>query len=83
MASDDQAQPSSAEPQECMPCRGTGKVISNLDGRTSTVTCPWCRGGGVRLTGIDAQAIWLDDEERPGAAGAAEGSDGEPPDQAA
>jgi DnaJ-class molecular chaperone len=43
------------EPRMCMPCRGSGKVISNLNGRTRTVTCPWCRGGGERLVGMDAQ----------------------------
>jgi hypothetical protein len=43
-----------------MPCRGTGKVISNLGGAPSTVTCPWCEGGGVRVAGIDAQAKWLE-----------------------
>ena len=41
-----------------MPCRGTGKVISNLGGTPSSVTCPWCEGGGIRLAGIDAQARW-------------------------
>jgi hypothetical protein len=41
-----------------MPCRGSGKVISNLGGSPSTVTCPWCEGGGVRIAGIDAQAHW-------------------------
>jgi DnaJ-class molecular chaperone len=45
----------SRSPQPCMPCHGTGKVISNLAGRTRKVTCPWCRGGGIRLTGVDAQ----------------------------
>jgi hypothetical protein len=39
-----------------MPCRGTGRLISNLGGTQKTITCPWCRGGGVRLPGIDAQA---------------------------
>ncbi|HTA14181.1 MAG TPA: hypothetical protein VK781_04925 [Solirubrobacteraceae bacterium] len=43
------------EPQPCMPCHGTGKVISNLGEHSRKVTCPWCRGGGVRLTGVDAQ----------------------------
>jgi hypothetical protein len=43
-----------------MPCRGSGKLISKLGGEPSTVTCPWCAGGGVRLTGIDAQAKWLE-----------------------
>jgi hypothetical protein len=41
-----------------MPCRGSGKLISNLGGSPSTVDCPWCQGGGVRLAGIDAQAHW-------------------------
>lgn len=41
-----------------MACRGSGQVISNLGGTPNTVTCPWCRGGGVRVTDIDAQAQW-------------------------
>lgn len=41
-----------------MPCRGSGKLISNLGGSPSTVTCPWCEGGGVRIPGVDAQARW-------------------------
>jgi DnaJ-class molecular chaperone len=45
----------SQEPRVCMPCHGSGKVISNLGGESSEVTCPWCRGGGERLTGLDAQ----------------------------
>jgi DnaJ-class molecular chaperone len=45
----------SREPRACMPCHGTGKVISNLGGHARKVTCPWCRGGGERLTGADAQ----------------------------
>jgi DnaJ-class molecular chaperone len=45
----------SHEPRVCMPCHGTGKVISNLGEHTRKVTCPWCRGGGERLTGVDAQ----------------------------
>jgi DnaJ-class molecular chaperone len=47
-------------PRECMPCRGSGKLISALGGELSTVVCPWCDGGGKRLTGVDAQARWLD-----------------------
>jgi hypothetical protein len=43
-----------------MPCRGSGQVISNLGGTASTVTCPWCAGGGVRLADVDAQAGWPD-----------------------
>ncbi len=53
-----------------MPCRGTGKVISNLGGEARDVTCPWCQGGAVRLTGIDAQAAWL--ERDPAGSGSAE-----------
>jgi hypothetical protein len=41
-----------------MPCRGSGKVISNLGGSASDVTCPWCEGSGVRTPGIEAQARW-------------------------
>jgi hypothetical protein len=43
-----------------MACRGSGQVISNLGGTPSTVACPWCRGGGVRVPDIDAQAQWLE-----------------------
>jgi len=54
-------------PRECMPCRGSGKLISGLGGEPSTVVCPWCGGGGVRLAGADAQAGWLDGAaESPG-----------------
>ena len=42
-----------------MPCRGSGRVISNLGGTRSEVTCPWCQGGGVRVAGVDAQAAWI------------------------
>jgi hypothetical protein len=56
---EDQTQESHG-PRECMPCRGTGQVISNLGGTPSTVTCPWCDGGGVRLAEVDAQRGWLD-----------------------
>ncbi|HYM44987.1 MAG TPA: hypothetical protein VES65_02335 [Solirubrobacteraceae bacterium] len=52
--------------RECMPCRGTGRVVSNLGGTQSTLPCPWCRGGGVRLSGIDAQTA--SPGEGPGAA---------------
>jgi hypothetical protein len=45
-------------PRECMPCRGTGQVISGLGGEPSKITCPWCAGGGVRLPDTDAQAKW-------------------------
>jgi DnaJ-class molecular chaperone len=51
----------SHEPRECMACRGTGRVISNLGGTASSVTCPWCEGRGVRIPDIDAQARWLEE----------------------
>jgi hypothetical protein len=59
-----------------MPCRGTGRVISNLGGTPSTVTCPWCAGGGVRLSDVDAQAGWL---EREPTAGASQGATDDTP----
>jgi DnaJ-class molecular chaperone len=59
--SDNRAEASQG-PRECMPCRGTGKVISNLGGSPNSVTCPWCDGDGVRLAGVDAQAKWLDEQ---------------------
>lgn len=55
----DQAEASHG-PRECMPCRGTGQVISNLGGEPSKVTCPWCGGSGVRRSGVDAQEKWLE-----------------------
>jgi DnaJ-class molecular chaperone len=45
-----------AAPMPCAPCRGTGRLMSNLGGEPSTVTCPWCEGGGMQLAGHDAQA---------------------------
>ncbi len=48
----------SHEPRECMACRGTGSVISNLGGAPTNVECPWCAGAGVRRSDIDAQARW-------------------------
>jgi hypothetical protein len=47
-----------AEPQECMPCRGTGQVASFLGGERSEESCPWCEGTGRRTAGVDAQAHW-------------------------
>jgi DnaJ-class molecular chaperone len=57
--SSDDLKDTSHERRECMPCRGTGQVISNLGGSASHVSCPWCGGGGVRVPGIDAQAHWI------------------------
>ena len=47
-----------ATPQQipCPPCRGTGKVVSNLGGTAHDVTCPWCEGSGFLIPGHDAQA---------------------------
>ena len=41
---------------QCTPCRGTGKLISNLGGEPHQVTCPWCKGTGRFQPGLDAQA---------------------------
>jgi DnaJ-class molecular chaperone len=49
-------------PQECMPCRGTGRVVSNLGGTASKITCPWCEGDGARKPEIDAQSHWSSGE---------------------
>jgi DnaJ-class molecular chaperone len=57
-------------PRECMPCRGSGQVISNLGGTPSKVTCPWCAGGGVRVAGVDAQARWRSEQDEESAPGA-------------
>ncbi|MGH2854951.1 MAG: hypothetical protein ACRDLF_12260 [Solirubrobacteraceae bacterium] len=58
--------PKRGEPEACMPCRGTGKVVSNLGGESQLLTCPWCQGGGVRTPGVDAQAAWLEGEAAGG-----------------
>ncbi len=39
----------------CLACRGTGAVSSSLGGTPHQVVCPWCRGTGERIPGIDAQ----------------------------
>ena len=56
MAADEQT----PEPQPCSACRATGKVISNLGGSPSEVTCPWCEGTGRFIPGHDAQAARRD-----------------------
>jgi len=45
-----------AAPRQCAPCRGTGRVISNLGGTPQQVPCPWCDGSGRFVPGHDAQA---------------------------
>lgn len=45
-----------AEPVPCSPCRGTGRVISNLGGSPSEIDCPWCDGSGRYTPGHNAQA---------------------------
>lgn len=45
-----------AVPAACAPCRGTGRVVSNLGGEPSTVPCPWCEGTGTFIAEHDAQA---------------------------
>jgi hypothetical protein len=62
----------SDESRECMPCRGTGQLISNLGGSPKNVPCPWCSGTGTRQPNVDAQAAWRERRE-------AEASDAEPP----
>jgi hypothetical protein len=58
-----------------MACRGSGRVISNLGGSPSELGCPWCEGTGVRVPGVDAQALWADRGD--GEAGGGEGGGGE------
>lgn len=65
----------SHEPRECMACRGTGEVISNLGGTPSNVECPWCGGSGVRRREIDAQNRWLAERAEAADAQAPAGAD--------
>ncbi len=51
----DQQEDAPASPPECSPCRGTGKVISGLGGKNTTVDCPWCEGTGVTIPEHNAQ----------------------------
>ena len=39
----------------CSPCRGTGRLVSNLGGEPHEVACPWCGGTGRFEPGRDAQ----------------------------
>jgi DnaJ-class molecular chaperone len=45
------------DPQRCIACRGTGRVISTLGGDAHQVPCPWCEGTGRFIPGHDAQAV--------------------------
>jgi hypothetical protein len=77
MADPEQETSPQGPPQECMPCRGSGQVISSVGGTESHLTCPWCSGSGMRTHGVDAQASWLAERalqaaEKGGAAPAAQ-----------
>lgn len=56
---DSEKQAESADEAACLPCRGTGQVVSYLGGEPNAVACPWCAGTGIRQAGIDAQARWI------------------------
>jgi DnaJ-class molecular chaperone len=58
-----------AEPISCSPCRGTGKVISNLGGSPSTIDCPWCEGTGTFIADHDAQARHLQTDQTASSGG--------------
>ncbi len=75
----DERPETSHEPRECMACRGTGRVISNLGGTPSEVPCPWCEGTGMRVEGIDAQARWPASSEAAAGDAAASGGEGAGP----
>ncbi len=68
------------ETPPCPPCRGTGKVISNLGGSPSEVTCPWCEGSGLLPPPEhDAQAHFRDGPDAPDASQAGAGATGAAP----
>ncbi len=56
VASDPDPTPVDAGPPPCSPCRGTGRVTSNLGGSASELACPWCEGTGRLIAEHDAQA---------------------------
>jgi hypothetical protein len=60
-----------ADATTCLPCRGTGAVVSFLGGDASSVPCPWCEGTGERHPGVDAQARWRELSAAEGDAGGA------------
>jgi DnaJ-class molecular chaperone len=49
----------------CTPCRGTGRLISNLGGQPHEVSCPWCGGTGKFVSERDAQESPAESEDRP------------------
>ncbi len=61
MSADDAPDETTQDDSACPPCRGTGKVVSNLGGSPSAVDCPWCGGTGRWRPGVDAQARWRTD----------------------
>jgi len=44
------------DPGTCTACRGSGELISGLNGEEHRVRCPWCDGTGRFDAGHDAQA---------------------------
>jgi DnaJ-class molecular chaperone len=58
MATEDDAEDAQ---RPCGPCRGTGRLISNLGGEPHEVACPWCEGTGHFLPGHDAQSRFRGD----------------------
>jgi DnaJ-class molecular chaperone len=68
--------PSEDERQTCTPCRGTGRVISNLGGEQREIACPWCEGSGEFQPGHDAQGGAASPPESP-AGGAEAGASGQ------
>ena len=70
----------SDESRECMPCGGSGQLISNLGGSPQKVTCPWCSGTGTRQANVDAQAAWRERQEAEAAAAGPASEDSPPAD---
>jgi hypothetical protein len=52
-------------PTECGPCRGLGKVVSNLGGKPTEVVCPWCEGTKKFIPDHDSQQHWEHDTPPP------------------
>jgi DnaJ-class molecular chaperone len=48
----------------CSPCRGTGRLMSNLGGEPHDVPCPWCGGSGRFEPGRDAQEFPAEQGEK-------------------